>query len=127
MSLNRWQAAVVTLLAALQLAAFALQLILGFRPFGRPPQRVPLSWDMFAVRVERCALSWRPPVVLGGRRLPNLQALGMALEWDAVLNGIGAYEDLARRVCATSRQKGAAQLRCFVPEGHEVLRDIACP
>ena len=46
---------VLTGLVAVQAIAFGAQLATGFRPFGAAPGRVPFSWDMFAIRLDRCA------------------------------------------------------------------------
>src|SRR5262249_39155039 len=70
-------------LVIVQALAFGAQIKAGFRPFGAPPRRVPFSWDMFAVRIERCDLRWDPPLPLGDG-VTHLHDMAPAVEWDPV-------------------------------------------
>jgi hypothetical protein len=96
----------------------------GFRPFGAPPHRVAFSWDMFAVKVERCVVSFDPPIDVGGRVVSSYAALRPPVEWDVVWDVADDYEAAARDLACP---RGAhAEVRCFVANGTEVTRRVAC-
>ena len=120
-------AAFLLLLVLPQAAGFAWQFKRGFRPLDREPVRVPLSWDMFAVRIERCTVDWKPPVRPGGRTLARLADLGAPLEWDYVDDSVDAYRQAALWGCRSAQGPTAASLRCFVPEGREIDDGFDCP
>jgi hypothetical protein len=123
---------VVAFLALQQGAAMVRQWQEGYRPFVRAPQRVPLSWDMFAVEIERCELSWDQPVYWLGRPMRRLRDLGSALEWDPVYNrrsdyiaaGISACED---RGPGLSGPAGGFHVHCFGPGAKETTDAFDCP
>jgi hypothetical protein len=110
-----------------QLAALGLQFALGFRPFRQDPVRVALSWDMFSNRVERCVLSWNPPLNTPGAPLTSLHEAGLSLEWDLILDRMGSYAMLGHGLC---RQWGSpltqVQMQCFLPAGTEAHYAMPC-
>jgi hypothetical protein len=107
----------LVLLAAPQLAALARQFQLGFRPLGKAPSRVPLSWDMFAVGIERCSVEWSPPVSTPLGRLSSLRDASVRLEWDLVSDSVAGYETWARWGCRHAAGPTRARLRCFTMDG----------
>jgi hypothetical protein len=121
---------VAVFLAALilpQVFALGRQFYLGFRPFGREPVRVPLSWDMFATRIERCALTWTPPVSTPVGRLATIRDLAPALEWDVVGDRPEQYEYFARKGCFYALQRTRVDLQCVSPEGRWEALGFDCP
>ena len=108
----------VILLFGLQLAALAGQLRRGFRPFGAPPVRVPLSWDMFATRIERCTMGFQPAFPIApGKELSNLTEAGEPIEWFPVFDRLETYRLVARASCKQARPGTRIYLRCWLPDG----------
>jgi hypothetical protein len=106
-------------LVAVQAIAFGTQIRAGFRPFGGPPGRVPFSWDMFAVRIERCDLRWDPPLRLGDD-VARLHDVAAPLEWDPAYDRRDDYREVGRRGCVFAQAPTRVTLRCFTPEGDVV-------
>ena len=120
----------VALLVAAQGVALAVQVADGFVPFGPPPGRVPLSWDMFATSVERCDVTWTPPLEgPRGGELASLADLAPRLEWNLVLPAADDFEQLGTRICQLRpRAPGTRMhLTCFFMDGRREERDDACP
>ena len=113
-------------LAALQLLALGAQFALGFRPFRTAPTRVPFSWDMFAVPIERCDLRFSPPIRREGKVIESLRAAGPPFEWDYVQNRVATYRAIAGEVCAAPEHPERVALRCYVPEGRAVNDAVDC-
>lgn len=130
MSMTRspiYVACFLALLAIPQAAAFFEQFALGFRPFGaEAPVRVPLSWDMFAVQIERCTLDWTPPVRTPLGDLASFRDLSPRLEWDIVADSAATYAVWARWGCRFAAAPTKADLRCFYPDGREEKIDFGC-
>lgn len=124
-------AALLAVLVAVQLGAFARQIQRGFRPFSSEPARVALSWDMFANRVERCQLSWDPPLasVPGRDGAPARDLAGMSppFEWDIVYDTAEQYREVGLWACHFKSGPTRVKLRCFMQEGREVDDELACP
>jgi hypothetical protein len=117
----------IVLLTLVQLTAIGLQFARGFRPFRRPPSRVPFSWDMFANPLERCQLIWTPPLHTPGVPLASLRQAGLRWEWDIIFDRVSAYEFFARAVCRQWGDRSAvAELNCFLPDGTEEYRAFPC-
>jgi hypothetical protein len=112
-------------LVTVQALAFGAQIWSGFRPFGAPPLRIPFSWDMFAVRIERCDLRWDPPLPIGNG-VARLRDVAPALEWDPVYSRREHYREAGRRACYFAEVPTRVLLRCFTPEG-EVVDAFDCP
>jgi hypothetical protein len=124
----RYFAALLGLLAAVQFRAQIVQVQSGFRPFAHPPVRVPYSWDMFAIRLDRCVVGWDPPLVIDGARVARWHDRLPALEFDAVFNDAAWYEAAAARGCAFRTQTPTiAYLRCFSSSGRTDERSFDCP
>ena len=102
----------VTAIVLLQAAAIARQFQLGFIPFVTVPTRVPFSWDMFSIPIERCGIAWEPELQLGERRVPTLRSLAPALEWDPVYNTVQDYLAAARFGCNFRRAPTIVKLTC---------------
>jgi hypothetical protein len=115
------------LLALPQAAALGVQFARGFRPWRREPVRVPLSWDMFAVRIERCTVDWSPPVAVSGRPLPSLSRAAGPVEWDYVNDSQAQYRATALWGCRAKTGPTKVSLRCFLPEGRETKDEFDCP
>src|SRR5579864_1741652 len=113
-------------LIVLQAWAQVAQWVAGYRPFRHPPGRVAFSWDMYAVRVERCTIRFDPPLVIGGRTVPYYHSMRALFEWDGeVWDDAGGFEVVARSLAC---EHGAtAELTCFVANGTEQHRRVACP
>src|SRR3954469_15001752 len=89
-------------LGTTQAVAFGAQLAAGFRPFGGPPGRVPFSWDMFAIRIERCDLRWDPPLPLG-TGVARLHDMAPLLEWDPTYDRREEYRMIGQEACFVAR------------------------
>ena len=117
----RWRLLGVLALAALlvfvQGRAVLGQFQRGFRPFGHPPTRVAWSWDMFSIPIERCVMSFDPPVSTPERRLASFRSEVRApFEWDFADNSVAGYKDFAKVLCENKLIKHA-QLSCSTPRG----------
>src|SRR5665213_2805395 len=86
-------------LSAPQLAAMGVQFYSGYRPFAGDPVRVPLSWDMFATRVERCTLSWNAPLNFNSQSIYSLRDIELPLEWDIIFDHVENYKVVKERIC----------------------------
>jgi hypothetical protein len=121
---------VLAFIAALcfpQIAALAFQFFLGFRPFSQDPTRVPFSWDMFANRVERCAVSWKSPLVIGKNSYSKLHDFTLPFEWDVVFDRTLDYRSAAFALCHEwSQSENSASLRCFLPDGTHFNDEFRC-
>jgi len=121
--------AVAVFLAVLilpQAFAFGRQFALGFRPLGPAPTRVPLSWDMFATRIERCRLGWTPPLPTAQGRLSTLRDLSPRLEWDVVGDRMEQYEFWGRKLCGEALQSTQVDMRCVRQDGSWEERRFDC-
>jgi hypothetical protein len=118
----------IALLALPQVAGIAAQFAHGFRPFRHePPGRVPFSWDMFAIRIERCVARWDPPLTLEGRQVASSRDLFPPLEWQLTFDTAAAYRRSAWRAC---RMGASAQTRldlvCFQPVASRIEESASC-
>lgn len=104
---------VVALLIVVQALAMATQFGRGYRPFGKAPTRVPFSWDMFAVDIDRCGVQFDPPVVYGGRTVSSLTEPLAPFEWDFIAGRAADYVRIAKLVC----KEGTARATCFSRQG----------
>ncbi len=119
--------ALIALLVGVQLRAEIVQVKDGYKPFGAPPQRVPFSWDMFAVDIDRCAVSWDPPLTIDGRKVARFRDTGTYFEWDSVYD-LASYKTVARAACKyKSAEDTAVRMTCARTTG--ALQEIyfACP
>ncbi len=115
-------------LAAVQLGAQVEQLRAGFRPFSHPPVRVPYSWDMFAIRLDRCIVGWDPPLEIEGQRVARWHDRIPAVEFDTVFNDADWYGAAAARGCQYRTQAATrTYLRCFRSDGTADERVYDCP
>jgi hypothetical protein len=118
----------IVALASIQVSAQLGQLRSGFRPFAHAPTRVPYSWDMFAIRIERCVVRWDPPLDVDGERVARWHDRLPGLEFDSVFNDSDTYQAAAERGCAyRTARRTVADLLCFGGDGgvHETSFD--CP
>ena len=122
----RYVACFLAFLIAPQAAAFVGQFARGFRPLGEPPVRVPLSWDMFAVRIERCTLAWTPAVRTPLGTLSNFHELSPKLEWDVVGDSVDMYQAWARWGCRFAKAPTRVSLECYFPDGREQTLGFSC-
>lgn len=115
-------------LAVVQVAAQVAQVASGFRPLSHPPTRVPYSWDMFAIRLDRCVVGWDPPLEVDGELVARWHDREAPLEFDTVFNDASWYKANAARGCAyRTEARTVASLTCFSSDGgvHELSFD--CP
>lgn len=117
--------ALLCVLIGVQLAALGTQFVRGFRPFSRAPGRVLFSWDMFAVPIERCGMSFAPPLAVGGGRIESLRATFPTLEFDLVWDTVDTYLEAAKATCALS-SGGQVHLTCYVPPGETKEYVVLC-
>jgi hypothetical protein len=111
-------AVLLSVLVLVQLGAQALQVQSGYRPLSHPPGRVPYSWDMFAIRIDRCVVGWDPPLEVDGQRVARWHDRLPTLEFDAVFNDADWYASAAARGCAFRTQaETTAYLKCFSSDG----------
>jgi hypothetical protein len=110
-----------------QVAALATQAYRGFVPFGRTaPERVALSWDMFATSIVRCDVRFDPSAPLVHGTFSSLRAASSPIEWDIAAGSIDGYRAIADAVCKKAGPPLRASLVCFLPDG-SVSRDaIEC-
>ncbi len=115
-------------LIILQLRAQVVQLRAGYRPFGQAAKRVAFSWDMFAVRIERCAVTWDPPLFIEGKRVARWRDRGTYFEWDTAMANAEGYEQEALDACdyrtAPSTTVGMA---CVNSDGDTSETLFRCP
>lgn len=120
--------AFVLFLAVPQLIAFYSQFASGFRPFVQEPTRVPLSWDMFANRMERCRVEWTPTIYVGPRALSALRDVQLSLEWDIIFDHREDYRGAASWFCQNyAVSPTRVQLHCFLPQGEDLDDGFSCP
>ena len=116
----------IAALVLVQALAFASQVVVhGYRPLGPPPVRVPLSWDMFAVAIDRCVVELDPP---GASRR------GPGIEWHLVRDDVRGYRALIAQRCYDRRgrlRSGPVEgtLRCALADhpGSLGLADLLAP
>jgi hypothetical protein len=121
-------ALLVALLAGAQLAALGAQWRAGFRPFVHEPGRVPLSWDMFAVRIERCDVAWAPSLpVDDGPPIARMSERARPLEWFAVYDTRESYRAVGLQGCSLARPGTRVTLSCHLPDGTSAREAFDCP
>ena len=115
------------LLIVVQVRGLVVQVKDGYRPFGAPAHRVPYSWDMFAVDLDRCTVAWDPPLSIDGKPVARWRDRGVPLEWDSVTTAPG-YEELARDACRyRSTRATTVKLVCVQTNGEVRESAFACP
>jgi hypothetical protein len=120
-------AALCLALTVAQVAAQFGQLQAGFRPFSHAPGRVPYSWDMFAIQIDRCTMSWDPPIVVDGKKVSRWTDRTWLLEFDTVYNRAGTYLGVASRGCQyRDSPKTFARLVCVTADGAIHDPSFAC-
>jgi hypothetical protein len=116
------------LLVALQVRAQVAQLGAGFRPFGPPPKRVALSWDMFAVPILRCAVTWDPPLSIEGKRVVHWRDRGTYFEWDSAMGNVESYEQTALDACDYRTSLATTvRMSCLSSDGDASETRFGCP
>ncbi len=99
----------------------------GYRPFGPAPVRVPYSWDMFAIRIDRCSIRWDPPIEIAGARVSRWHDRTFPLEFDTVYDRAQAYEGAAQLGCAfRTTPKTVFNLVCVHGDGLIDESSFAC-
>lgn len=122
-----WRAAaLVVLLAGLQLGACGLQWQRGFRPGVTSASRVAYSWDMFATPIDRCALRWSPALPVAGG-VGQLSDVGRPLEWTPVFDSVAQYQAAGRAGCALADAPTRVVLQCFLADGGVLHDQFDCP
>jgi hypothetical protein len=115
-------------IVVVQVAALILQARAGFVPFRHAPTRVPYSWDMFAIQISRCEITWEPPLAIKGSRVAQWNDRGPRLEFEPVFNTPDDYERAARVGCFyRTSPHTVATLHCAIADGTEDERRIECP
>jgi hypothetical protein len=115
-------------LVGLQVAAEVQQVAAGFRPFARAPTRVPYSWDMFSIRIDRCAVSFDPALLVEGQRVTRWTDRTWPLEFDTIYNREQTYLGAAMRGCAyRTSPKTMLHLVCLTADGEIHENTFACP
>jgi hypothetical protein len=112
----------------MQVSAQIVQFASGFRPFSHAPTRVPYSWDMFAIRMERCVVTWDPPLDVDGERVSRWHDRLPGLEFDSVFNESDSYQAAAERGCSyRTGRPTVADLLCFGSDGGVHETSFHCP
>lgn len=115
-------------LAALQLRAGVMQLHGGYWPFGQAAKRVDFSWDMFAVPIERCAVSWDPALSIEGKRVVHWRDRGLYFEWDSAMANEESYQAEALDACAyRTAPVTFVRMSCIGSDGAESDTRFPCP
>jgi hypothetical protein len=115
-------------LTTLQAYAQIRQVQSGFRPFSHAPARVPYSWDMFAIRIDRCVIGWDPPLRIDGESVARWHDRLSSMEFDTVFNDSDWYEAAAARGCGYSTAaRTVARLTCFSGDGGVHEYGFYCP
>lgn len=115
-------------LVTLQLGAQGVQLARGYRPFGRPAMRVAFSWDMFAVGIERCAVSWDPPLFIEGKSIARWRDRGTYFEWDNAMANVEGYEQTAVDACDyRTAPVTMVRMSCINSDGDASETRFRCP
>jgi hypothetical protein len=112
-------------LVGVQLIAMARQFRAGFLPLMAAPTRVPFSWDMFAIPIERCDMRWEPALPIGVGPT-TLRSLAPALEWDPIYNEVADYLRVAHLTCHLHDAPSRVVLRCVTGRGFE-QHVVDCP
>ncbi len=116
------------LLALVQIRALAAQFEAGFRPLVQAPVRVPYSWDMFAIRLDRCVVGWDPPLQMEGAEVARWHDRLPFFEFDTVFNGADSYVAAGARACAyRSAPETRVTMKCFSSEGGTREFGFDCP
>jgi hypothetical protein len=111
-------------LITVQLGAIATQFRRGFVPLRAAPERVPFSWDMFSIPIERCGISWEPALSIG-RGYTSLRGFTPRLEWDPVYDHVSDYLTVARLTCQLREAALQVRVACITARGFE-QHVIAC-
>jgi hypothetical protein len=115
-------------LVALQARALVAQFDAGFVPFAHPPIRVAYSWDMFAIRMDRCSIGWNPPLDVDGQRVARWHDRLPALEFDTVFNESASYGAAAIRACQYKTARAThVTMTCFASDGSSHEYGFDCP
>jgi hypothetical protein len=121
-------ATLLVVLAGVQVRAQLGQWAAGFRPFAHAPTRVPYSWDMFAIRINRCAVRWDPPLSVEGARVARWSDRTAPIEFDTVYNDVRSYAAVATAACGyRTAPETVMTLQCFLSDGGTGEYASACP
>jgi hypothetical protein len=116
------------ILVVVQLRAQALQLVAGYRPFGHAATRVAFSWDMFAVGIQRCAVTWNPPLSVEGKSIVRWSDRGTYFEWDNAMSSIDGYEQEALDACDyRTATPTMVEMSCINSDGERSASRFRCP
>lgn len=123
--------AVIGTLVFIQVRAQLKQYESGFRPMKQEPTRVAFSWDMFAIRIERCAITFSPPLRSrdGERTVRSFSDLSPLIEWNPVYNQTSHYAGFAQRLCSQYSppdEEIRVRLVCFDPTASRHFYDLRC-
>jgi hypothetical protein len=111
-----------------QAHAEVLQLRSGYRPFFHPPSRVPYSWDMFAIRMDRCVVHWDPPLEIEGQRVASWHDRAYPIEFDTVYDRVRAYAGGALGACRyRTSTPTKVSLVCATADGRIERHQTYCP
>jgi hypothetical protein len=121
-------ATLLGLLVLVQVGAQLAQIAFGYRPFRHPPTRVPYSWDMFAIRLDRCVVGWDPPLDVEGERVARWHDREAPIEFDTVFNEANWYKANAANGCSyRTRARTVASMMCFSSDGGVDELSFPCP
>ncbi len=93
--------AVIGALVFLQARAQSRQIDAGYRFMEHEPGRVPFSWDMFAVKIQRCSVRFTVPLksANGTHHIRSFGELSPKIEWNPVFNDWRHYASYAGQLC----------------------------
>jgi len=121
-------AALLAGLVLVQARAELTQVERGYRPFLHAPSRVPYSWDMFAIRLDRCVLTWDPPLSVEGQRVGAWRDRTYPIEFDTVYNRVRDYGAAAVAACGfRTAARTRTSLTCATADGRIDRHAFDCP
>jgi hypothetical protein len=83
---------------------------------------------MFAIRLERCAIRWDPPLAIEGKRVSTWHDRSFPIEFDTVYDRARAYYGAARTGCLfRSQTKTVTTVVCVHGDGTIDEGSAECP
>lgn len=89
---------------------------------------MPYSWDMFAIRLDRCVVGWAPPLAIEGERVATWHDRAYALEFDTIYDHARQYAAAALAACAfRTSARTRVTLTCAESDGTMATDAVGCP
>lgn len=89
---------------------------------------MPYSWDMFAIRMDRCVVRWDPPLEIEGQRVASWHDRAYRIEFDTIYDRTRTYAAAAVAACVyRTSTPTKVSLVCATADGRIDTRQIDCP